>query len=92
MTQRTEDTAQKPGGETPRLPFGSRPALTTRQRLEEVEQMLGRVTGYVEFMRGVDALQGSSAEAKGAAVAAFHDRMAALERQLGRIAEGLRLG
>jgi hypothetical protein len=66
--------------------------LTTQQRLEDVEQMLARVTRYVEFMRGVGALQGSSAEAKEAAVAAFHECMAALERQLGRISEGLRLG
>jgi len=64
----------------------------TQQRLEGIEKMLERVNEHVAFMRGVDALQGSSAEAKEAAVAVFYERMTALERQLGRISEGLRLG
>ena len=91
MTQRIDAAAQK-AGETPQASWGSRPTLTTQQRLEGIEKMLERVNGHVAFMRGVDALQGSSAEAKEAAVAAFYDRMEALERQLGRISEGLRLG
>jgi len=90
--QRTEGTAQKSGGETPRPHFGSRPALTTQQRLEGIEKMLERVSEHVAFMRGVESLPSNSAEAKEAAVAAFYDRMEALERQLGRISEGLRFG
>jgi hypothetical protein len=92
MTQKTGTAAQKAGGKAPQEPWGARPVLTTQQRLEAIEQMLERVSGYVEFMRGVDALKGSSAEAKEAAVVAFYERMVVLERQLGGIAEGLRLG
>jgi len=68
------------------------PPLTTQQHLEGIEKLLQRVNEHVEFMRGVDAMRGSSAEAKEAAVTAFYDRMTVLERQLGRISEGLRLG
>jgi hypothetical protein len=92
MTQRIVAPPQKADGETPDPAWGSRPALTTQQRLEGIDKMLERVNGHVQFMRGVEALRGSSTEAKEAAVAAFYERMAALERQLGRISEGLRLG
>src|SRR5262249_5066772 len=71
---------------------GSRAQLTTPQRLEEVEKLLARVEEHARFIRGVAAMQSSSAEAKDAAVAAFHERLTQLERQLGLIAEGLRLG
>ena len=91
MSQRTETAAQQGGDETPPETWGSRPPLTTQQRLEGIEKMLERVNGHVAFMRGVDTLQGSSTEAKEAAIAAFYERLAALERQLGRISEGLRL-
>ena len=40
----------------------------------------------------VGSLTGTSTEAKEKAVAAFFEHMAALERQLGGIKEGLRLG
>lgn len=66
--------------------------LTTRQRLEAIEAMRKRVNGYVDFMGTVETMQGSSAEAKDAAVSAFHDRLAALQKQLELITEGLRLG
>lgn len=92
MTQKREAPAKKVGGETPQPFRGSQPALTIQQRLEDVDKLLARVNEHVVFMRGAEALPGSSAEAKEAAVAAFHDRMAALERQLARISEGLRLG
>jgi hypothetical protein len=82
MNDRTQGRAY-PAGRAP---------LTTRERLEGIEQMCKRVNEHVEFMRGVDALGGTSAEAKEAAVADFYARMAALERQLGQISEGLRLG
>lgn len=90
MTQRILPEARKsqaaPGGREPR------PPLTTQQRLDEVEKSLARVEEYVKFMRGARALPSNSEEAKDAAIAAFHERMTQLERQLGVIAEGLRLG
>ena len=92
MTQRIQPAMTKSDGEAPQAGRDSRPPLTTQQRLEGIEKMLERVNEHVAFMRGVDALQGSSAEAKEAAVAVFYERMTALERQLGRISEGLRLG
>jgi hypothetical protein len=54
--------------------------------------MRERVNGYVQFISRIDSLQGSSAEAKERAITAFHTRLAALERQLGRICEDLQLG
>jgi len=65
--------------------------LTTQQRLECIEQLRQRVNGYVELVCRIDSLQGASAEAKDKAVAAFHERLAVLERQLGRIHEELSL-
>jgi hypothetical protein len=40
----------------------------------------------------VGNVNGTSAEAKDKAVTTFYDRMAALERQLGRIQEDLQIG
>jgi hypothetical protein len=51
-----------------------------------------RISGYVQFMCKVGNLNGTSAEAKEKAVTAFYERLAALEHQLGRIQEELRLG
>ena len=68
------------------------PPWTTEERLKRIEAMTQRINGYVEFMRQISNLNGSSAEAKDKAVAAFYERMVALERQLGRIQEDLRLG
>jgi hypothetical protein len=92
MTQKIDRAAQTAEREGPRLGRDWRPQLTTQQRLEAIEEMRKRVNEYVEFMRGAEALRGTSAEAKEAAVAAFYERMTVLERQLGRISEGLRLG
>jgi hypothetical protein len=69
-----------------------RPGMTTQDRLHEIELMRQRVNDYAEFMCRVDGLTGTSAEAKEKAVTAFHERMVALEQQLGRIQEELRLG
>jgi hypothetical protein len=66
--------------------------LTTDERLRAIEQMGERVNGYVQFICRLDSLRGSSAEAKEKAIAAFHARMTALERQLGCICEELKLG
>ncbi len=64
---------------------------TTAERLQGIEAMGQRISGYVQFMCQVGSLTGTSAEAKEKAVAAFYERMIALERQLGRIQEDLRL-
>lgn len=92
MTPKVQTEAPKSGTEAMPDRRASNPVLTTAQRLEAIEAMRKRVNGHVDFMCGVAAMRGSSDEAKDAAVAAFHDRMAALERQLEKIAEGLRLG
>lgn len=77
-------------------PLGGGPAqappTVTDERLKRIEAMCQRINGYVQFMCRVGSLNGTSAEAKENAVAAFHDRMAALERQLSRIHENLQLG
>jgi hypothetical protein len=93
MTQRILPTARRKGEAIPAAAGrDSRAPLTTQQRLEEVEKLLAQVEEHAKFIRGVGAMQSSSAEAKDAAVAAFHERMTQLERQLGLIVEGLRLG
>jgi hypothetical protein len=68
------------------------PPQTTEQRLERIEALARRVQYYVQFIAKVGDLRGASGEAKEKAVAAFHERMAALERQLGLIHESLQLG
>ena len=68
------------------------PPWTTAERLQRIEGMVERIKGYVQFMCKVDALNGTSAEAKEKAVVAFYDRMVILEHQLGRIQEDLQLG
>jgi hypothetical protein len=60
--------------------------------LRDIEALGQRINGYVAFMAQVGSLGGTSGEAKEKAVAAFHERLAVLERQLGRICEDLRLG
>ena len=68
------------------------PPLTTEQRLQHIEALGQRIAGYVRFMGQVGGLNGTSAEMKDRAVAAFYERMALAESQLGRIQEDLRLG
>ena len=46
----------------------------------------------VQFIGQAAQMTGTSAEAKERAVAAFHERLVVLERQLGRIQEDLQLG
>jgi len=62
------------------------------ERLQRIEAMNRRINAYVRFRCKAGNLNGTSAEAKDKAVAAFYERMAALERQLGRIQEDLQLG
>jgi hypothetical protein len=68
------------------------PALTRAEILLDIDRLLQRVNDYAEFMGRIDGLRGSSGEAKDKALAAFHERLVALERQLGQIHEELRLG
>jgi len=68
-----------------------RPPLTTQERLERIVVLGQRVSRSIEFMCQVAGLNGSSAEAKEQAVTAFYEQLLALEAQLTRVAEGLRL-
>jgi hypothetical protein len=68
------------------------PLLTTEMRLKEIEELLKRVNGYAEFMCRTGGLEGTSPEAREQAVAAFHERMAAMERHLSRVHDEFRLG
>jgi len=65
---------------------------TTEERLRDIEALSQRISGYVQFMAQVGSLGGTSAEAKDKAIAAFHERLTVLERQLAHIHEDLRLG
>lgn len=65
---------------------------TTEQYLEGIESMGERVGVYIQYICQVDDLKGTSTEAKQKAVIAFYQRLATLERQLGRIQEDLKLG
>jgi hypothetical protein len=51
-----------------------------------------RVSGYVQFIREVGNLKGTSGEVKEQAVADFFERMDLLVRALERIQDTLRLG
>ncbi len=66
--------------------------LTTEERLTRIQALAERVDSHVKYICGVKGLNGSSAEAKHQAVADFYDRLVALERQLNKIQEELRLG
>jgi hypothetical protein len=64
---------------------------TTEGLLLHVRALGQRIDGYIHFMCAVSRLNGASAEAKQKAVAVFHERLAAMEKELGRIQEDLRL-
>ena len=68
------------------------PPWTTEERLQRIAALGERIAGYVRFMGEVGGLSGTSAEMKDRAVAAFYERLALAESQLGRIQEDLRLG
>ena len=68
------------------------PPRTTAEYLQRIEAMGQRIKGYVQFICKVGTLNGTSAEARDKAIAAFYERMVALERQLGRVQDDLRLG
>jgi hypothetical protein len=68
------------------------PPWNLEERLQRIEAMGQRIHGYIRFICQVDSLNGTSAEAKERAVIAFYDRMVAVENQLSRIRDDLRLG
>jgi hypothetical protein len=68
------------------------PPWTLEERLQRIAAMGERISDYVQYICQVGSLNGSSAEAKERAVAAFYDRLVVAEGQLGRIQEELRLG
>ena len=68
------------------------PPWTMAERLQRIEALGNRINGYVRFICQAGSLGGSSDEAKEKAVIAFYERLAALENQLDRIQENLRLG
>jgi hypothetical protein len=69
------------------------PAVGTMAwRLARIAALGSRIEEHVVQISKVADLKSSSAEAKNRAVIAFHDRLAALEAQLGRIHEELQLG
>jgi hypothetical protein len=76
----------------PSAPLPKPAPLTTAERLQRIEAMGQRIEGYVQFICRVGDLTGTSAEAKEAAITAFHDRLERLESQLARIQEELKLG
>ena len=67
------------------------PPLTTEGQLEQIGVIGKRIEGYIGFMHKVKNLPGISTEAKGRAVALFHDRLAFFANELGRIQDNLQL-
>jgi hypothetical protein len=68
------------------------PPATTRDCLARIRTLRQRIDDQVRFICAVGKLEGTSAEAKQKAAAAFYDRLRHLEQALGRIQEELRLG
>jgi len=68
------------------------PSWTTEDRIAHIQALGRKLEEHVRFVAAVEGLRGTSAEARGKAVVAFHERLLALERSLGQILEELRLG
>ena len=66
-------------------------ASSLEERVQRIESMGQRITGYIQFMCQIAGLSGTSAEAKERGVTAFYERMVVVESQLRRIHEELRL-
>ena len=75
-----------------RLRASNAPPPTTDERLRDIAAMGERIHGYIQFICQIGDLGGTSGEAKETAIAAFHERLTTLERQLRRIREELQLG
>jgi hypothetical protein len=67
------------------------PPLTLEARLVRIQALGQRIAGHIDFICGVPNLAGTSAEAKQKTVAVFYERLLALEGELNRIQEKLRL-
>jgi hypothetical protein len=67
------------------------PPCTMEERLQRIEAMGKRITGFVQFMCQVGNMNGTSAEAKEIAVLTFYEKMVVLEHQLGRIHDDFKL-
>lgn len=65
---------------------------STEEQVRRIQATGERINGHVQFMCAVGTLGGTSEEAKARAIVAFAEQMALMERELGRIAEELRLG
>lgn len=68
------------------------PPLTLEDHLVRIRALGDRVRECVQFMCGVDKMDGTCAEAKQRSVAMFYDRLLILDRELCRIQEELQLG
>lgn len=61
------------------------PHLTMEERVQRIQALARRVNDYIQFMCQVASQDNTSAAVREKAVAAFHDQMVAVEKQLGRI-------
>jgi hypothetical protein len=68
------------------------PPGTMAERVQRIEALGQRINGHIQFICRAPGLHGTSAEAKDRAVAAFYERLALLERQLGQIHDELKCG
>ncbi len=67
------------------------PPLTMEERLRHIRALGQRIAGYVRFMSAASHWGGSSAEEKERAVTVFYQQLRAMEQELQRIHESLRL-
>ncbi len=89
-TQTSAGAASFPVGET--LPGAwSTPPGTMEEHIQRIERLGKRIDSYIQFMCQVGSMQGTSIETKQKAVTAFHECLVAVEAQLGRIHDALRL-
>jgi hypothetical protein len=83
---------------TPLAPFpgaavdlGPNPLAPPETRRQMLKALGERLDGHIRFMCEVERMPGLSAESKDRAVGAFHQRLASMEGELGRIRENLQL-
>ena len=91
MNRPTGTVSPPYSGDTDEWPWRT-PAGTMEECLQRIEALGQRINGHVQFICRDPGLNGTSAEAKGRAVAAFYERMVLLERQLGQIQDELKCG
>jgi hypothetical protein len=91
-TKATTASPTAPSVVLPVTDSGFIPPLTLEARLVRIRALGQRIAGHIDFICGVANLAGSSVEAKQKTVAVFYERLLALEGELDRIQEQLRLG